>query len=115
MTDPARRWPQEEETPLFFAVIEPKETVVPQLTPDEDANVDPQKPGTITGYQQQSQQKIDAVNTTKGIENDLGRWLKQLQADVEDVDGRWVSIARTHFQQGFMALNRAVFQPESEL
>ena len=35
--------------------------------------------------------------------------------DVEDIDGRWVSIARTHFQQGFMALTRAVTRPESEL
>jgi len=115
VTDPARSWPNEAETPMFFAVIQSKETPVPLLTPDEDANIDPQEPGTITGCQPQSQQKVDAVNTTKGIENDLGRWLKQLQNDVEDVDGRWVSIARTHFQQGFMALNRAVFKPDSEL
>jgi hypothetical protein len=113
VTDPARSWPVEEETPLFFAVIEPKEISVPEHA--QEADVDPQEPGTITGHQKQPQQKVDAVNTTKGIENDLGRWLKQLQADVEDVDGRWVLIARTHFQQGFMALNRAVFQPESEL
>lgn len=39
----------------------------------------------------------------------------QLQADLSNVDKRWVSIARTHFQQGFMALNRAVFQPDSRL
>jgi len=26
-------------------------------------------------------------------------------------DPRWLAIARTHFQEGFMALNRAVFQP----
>lgn len=37
MTDPARRWPQEEETPLFFAVIEPKEKPVPtELPADAD-------------------------------------------------------------------------------
>lgn len=27
--------------------------------------------------------------------------------------GRWVSISRTHFQEGLMALTRAVAQPES--
>jgi hypothetical protein len=27
-------------------------------------------------------------------------------------DQRWLAIARTHFQEGFMALNRAVFQPQ---
>lgn len=113
MNDPARSWPVEAETPMFFAVIQSKENPVPEHA--QEADVDPQEPGTITGYQRQSQQKVDVVNSTKGFENDLGRWLKQLQADVPDVDGRWVSIARTHFQQGFMALNRAVFQPESEL
>lgn len=69
----------------------------------------------VTGYQKHTQQEIDAVNTTKGIENDLGDWLAQLQADLPNVDKRWVAVARTHFQQGFMALNRAVFQPESRL
>lgn len=115
MTDPARSWPVEAETPMFFAVIQSKETTVPLLTPSEDANVDPQEPGTITGYRKHTQQEVDVVNSTKAFENDLGRWIKQLQNDLEGVDGRWVSIARTHFQQGFMALNRAVFQPESEL
>jgi len=112
-------WPEsedEEPTPLFFAVISPKETIVsePVQTPDS-GDIDPQEPGTITGYRKHSAQEVDAVNTTKGIENDLGRWIKQLQADLPDVDGRWVTIARTHFQEGFMALNRAVFKPDSEL
>lgn len=119
-------WPKsedEEPTPLFFAVIQSKEPEMhpghsdhPENQPTPDSgDVDPQEPGTITGYRKHSAQEVDVVNTTKGIENDLGRWIKQLQADVPDVDGRWVSIARTHFQQGFMALNRAVFKPDSEL
>lgn len=74
-----------------------------------------QEPGAITGYQQQPQSKVDAVNTTKGIENDLGDWLNQLVTDIPDVDMRWIAVARTHLQQGFMALNRAVFRPESRL
>jgi len=110
-------WPEsedEEPTPLFFAVISKEDPVSEPTTPDS-GDVDPQEPGTVTGYRKHTQQEVDAVNTTKGIENDLGRWIKQLQADLENVDGRWVAIARTHFQQGFMALNRAVFQPDSEL
>jgi hypothetical protein len=27
-------------------------------------------------------------------------------------DARWIAIARTHIEQGFMALNRAIFKPE---
>lgn len=27
------------------------------------------------------------------------------------VNGRWLSVGRTHIEQGFMAVNRAVFQP----
>ncbi|MCU1680924.1 MAG: hypothetical protein JWQ81_1663 [Amycolatopsis sp.] len=74
---------------------------------------DPQEPGAITGYVPQSPEKINTVNHSKDLENELGDWL--LQLDGSEVDRRWVSIARTHFQQGFMALNRAVFQPESRL
>lgn len=116
----AEIWPVPEDaresTPLFHTVIN-KETNVPLMTPDEDANVDPQEPGVITGYRKHTQQQVDAVNSTKAFENDLGDWLAQLSADLgpEQLDGRWISIARTHFQQGFMALNRAVFQPESRL
>lgn len=29
-----------------------------------------------------------------------------------DVDLRWLAIARTHIEQGYMAMNRAIFQPE---
>lgn len=69
----------------------------------------------VIGYRKHTQAEIDAVNNTKDAENQLGDWIAQLQRDVPNVDPRWVAIARTHFQQGFMALNRAVFQPESRL
>lgn len=39
MNDPARSWPVEAETPMFFAVIQSKENPVPLPTPDEDADV----------------------------------------------------------------------------
>lgn len=29
-----------------------------------------------------------------------------------DADPRWLAIAKTHFEQGFMALERAVLQPQ---
>ena len=29
-----------------------------------------------------------------------------------EIDQRWLAIARTNIEQGFMALNRAIFRPE---
>lgn len=111
-------WPaseDEEPTPLFFAIINSKENTMPLLTPDEDANVPQTSTAIHPGYRELTDQERDVVASNKEHENELGRWLKQLMHDVEDIDGRWVSIARTHFQQGFMALTRAVTRPESEL
>jgi hypothetical protein len=31
-----------------------------------------------------------------------------------EVNTRWASIAKTHFQQGFMAMNRALYRPHEE-
>lgn len=33
-------------------------------------------------------------------------------AEALKCDPRWLAVAKTHFEQGFMALNRAVFQPQ---
>lgn len=68
----------------------------------------------VMGYRQHRQSEIDLVNENKSLENVVGDQLTKVLAQL-GVDGRWVSIARTHFQEGFMALNRAVFQPESRL
>lgn len=117
MTDPERTWPVEEATPLFFAVIKPKENAtVPENPTPDSGDVDPQEPGTITGYRKHSQEQVDAVNEVKAYENELGDLLAKLAEDLGDqIDGRWISIARTHLQQGFMALNRSIFQPDSRL
>ena len=34
-----------------------------------------------------------------------------MAASFSDVDQRWAAVARTHLEQGFMAMNRAVFRP----
>lgn len=81
--------------------------------------VNPQTPGTITGYREQTPAAVDAVNAVKNIENTLGEFIAVLKAGGEGggllVDPRWLSIGVTHLQQGFMAVNRAIFQPESRL
>lgn len=81
-----------------------------------DEKVNPQAEGQprITGYRKHSQAEIDQVNENKELENVLGDLVHAVKG-TEGVDQRWVAIARTHFQEGFMALNRAIFQPESRL
>lgn len=69
----------------------------------------------VHGYQPQSDAKVALVNEFKQDEERLLRKIEAaLGAGVNspDLDGRWAAIARTHFQEGFMALNRAVFQPQ---
>lgn len=86
------------------------------MTEQNEPTADPQEPGVVVGYKtRQTQAAIDAVNTTKEFENDLGDWIAQLRDSDTPLDLRWVAIAVTGFQQAFMALNRAVFQPESRL
>lgn len=63
----------------------------------------------ISGYRDLSQDEIDLMNAIKREAADVG----ELVADLEGlpVDQRWVAIAKTHLQQGFMAAVRAVAQP----
>lgn len=82
----------------------------------------------IKGYRDLSQEEIDLMNAikTKGAELDelIGRVKQhvatQVMASEQHEDkarinqaepARWVSIARTDFQTGLMALTRAVAQP----
>lgn len=85
---------------------------------------------TISGYRQLSAEEQERINRIKAVE----RALLQLVGDTRDAlerqamdahddaeiarlraaePARWASIARTHFQEGFMALVRAVAQPAS--
>lgn len=90
--------------------------------------------GAITGYRQLTEEEIALINRIKneGIDLDAlievtGKHLSE-QADealrrsrlgdtaetsrIDDAQPyKWVAIARTHFQQGLMALTRAVAQP----
>jgi hypothetical protein len=87
----------------------------------------------VSGYKPQSPEAVALVNEFKADEERLLRKLDALVAspvrvasggtlvpgswvEVEintgpEVDKRWLAIARTGFEQAFMALNRSVFQP----
>lgn len=66
----------------------------------------------VSGYRSQAQSAIDQVNLNKQAEELTLRQLDQMSEDRAQYDQRWVAIARTHFEQAYMAMNRAVFKPE---
>ncbi len=64
----------------------------------------------VAGYRPQDETALHLVNVNKHLEERVLRRLDFL-ADVPEVDKRWLAIARTQFEQGFMAMNRAIFKP----
>lgn len=67
----------------------------------------------VAGYHPQSERAIALVNHFKEVEERLLRDIDAMCDSTEPArfDMRWLAVARTQLQQGFMALNRAVFQP----
>jgi len=65
----------------------------------------------IIGYRELSQAEIDLMNKIKSQGVALNSLLEELSGD-SNFDQRWVAIGKTHFQQGLMALTRAVAKPD---
>ena len=67
----------------------------------------------IPGYQPQSDHNVALVTHFNQIEEQLLREMDVMAdtAKPHRYDMRWLSIARTNIEQGFMALNRSVFRP----
>lgn len=72
----------------------------------------PPQAGQITGYRNLSPEEIALMNTIKAVGNQVGDLVSDIDK-MDTVDRRWVAIARTHLQEGFMALTRSVAKPES--
>ncbi len=64
----------------------------------------------VAGYNAQSDDKVALVNRNKRAEECVLRVLDAL-ADIAEVDKRWLAVGRAQIEQGFMAINRAVFKP----
>lgn len=67
----------------------------------------------IKGYRDLTPTEIDTINALKHVAEGVGEIVDKLAAGRENFDQRWVAIGKTHLQQGFMALVRAVAMPES--
>lgn len=75
----------------------------------------------IKGYRELTQAEIDLMNEVKAKGAELEELIKKLDDNVTSNNlqhgtadaepRRWISIGKTHLQQGLMALTRAVAQP----
>lgn len=64
----------------------------------------------ITGYRELSQTEINAMNLAKQYAATIGGFIEQLNQN-QTCDQRWLAIAETDLQKGFMSLVRAIAQP----
>lgn len=64
----------------------------------------------VAGYKSQPDEAVEIVNAHKAAEERILRML-DLHRGADGVDQRWLAIGRTHIEEGFMAINRAIFQP----
>ena len=64
----------------------------------------------IKGYRDLSEGEIKAMNAVKSEAERIGLLVEELEANA-DLDARWVSIAKDHLQQGFMAAVRSIAKP----
>lgn len=65
----------------------------------------------VAGYRPQNELAVALVNANKRMEEMALRALDALAED-PNVDKRWLAIGRTSIEQGWMAVNRAIFKPE---
>ena len=72
----------------------------------------------IKGYRDLSQDEIDAMNQAKDLAATVGEFIAKMEAQNSiaigpriDVDLRWLAIAKTDLQKGFMSLVRSIAQP----
>lgn len=68
-------------------------------------------PLPVAGYTKQSPAAVREVNKHKETEEKILRQL-DIYTGLPEVDQRWLAIARTHIEEGFMALNRSIFRPQ---
>jgi hypothetical protein len=84
------------------------------------------EPQPITGYRNLSPDEIAAINEIKAVAATVDALVQKVSGayfaigqpgDVVRIGGavdqRWVAIAKTQLQQGFMALTRSIAQPNS--
>ena len=66
----------------------------------------------IKGYRDLTPEEISHMNFIKTNAEAVGNTIENLE-QIDSIDKRWLCIAKTDLQKGFMALVRSVAKPES--
>ncbi|MGA6102109.1 DUF7681 family protein [Psychrobacter pocilloporae] len=66
----------------------------------------------ITGYRDLTQEEIDLMNRSKALASEVGDFIEYLSKTGYD-DKRWLAIAKTDLQKGFMSLTRSIAKPST--
>ncbi|SOK58725.1 Phage protein [Yersinia phage fHe-Yen9-04] len=66
----------------------------------------------IKGYRDLSQKEIDAMNEIKQLAATVEELIEKLEG-TDSIDKRWLAIAKTDLQKGFMSAVRSVAKPDS--
>lgn len=66
----------------------------------------------INGYKELTEDQIDTINGIKKTADEVGEIIDGM-AGWAGADQRWLAIAKTDLQKGFMSLVRAVAKPDS--
>ena len=64
----------------------------------------------IVGYRDLSEEEIRMMNTVKVLAEQVRGLIEQLE-ESSNSDKRWVAIAKTDLQKGFMFATRSIAQP----
>lgn len=64
----------------------------------------------IKGYRDLSSEEIALMNDAKSKAEDIGKLIDILNENTS-IDKRWLAIAKTDLQKGFMSLIRSIAQP----
>ena len=76
-------------------------------------------PQEIAGYRHMSDDELELINKAKAVEGTVGHLLSQIEnqmAEHGDKEaGRWLSLARTHLETGFMYATKAIARPSNGL
>jgi hypothetical protein len=66
----------------------------------------------IKGYRDLTEQEIALMNSVKLLAEEVGHKIELLER-MEGIDKRWLAIARTDLQKGFMSLVRSIARPDT--
>ena len=69
----------------------------------------------VRGYRALTQDEINEMNRLKAAERDALEALNEAfdRVGIDGLDMRWLAIARSHIEQGFMCAVRAIAKPET--